>query len=141
TSPGEAGSLKAHIELGGVDKTFVRGVQETAALKGVDLAIGAGEFVAVVGPSGCGKSTLLRLVAGLTRPSAGRVTVGGAAVDAPRTDTGIVFQKATLVDWRDILGNVLLQLELRGMKDAQHRERARSLLVAVGLEGFENRYP
>ncbi len=133
--------MKAHIELNGVDKTFVRGVQETVALKGVDLTIGEGEFVAVVGPSGCGKSTLLRLVSGLTRPTGGDVRVGGAIVDAPRTDTGIVFQKATLVDWRDILGNVLLQLELRGMSGQEHKDRARALLAAVGLEGFENRYP
>ncbi|RDJ26809.1 ABC transporter ATP-binding protein [Bosea caraganae] len=130
-----------HIVLSGVEKTFVRGLRKTQALNGVDFEIGEGEFVAVVGPSGCGKSTLLRLVSGLTAPSAGSVHVGGEEVDGPRKDTGIVFQKATLVDWRDILGNVMLQLELRGIEGPEHRERARALLTAVGLGNFMDRYP
>jgi len=130
-----------HILLSGVEKTFVRGVRETIALDGVDLEIAEGEFVAVVGPSGCGKSTLLRLVSGLAMPTGGSVRVAGEAVTAPRKDTGIVFQKATLVDWRDILGNVLLQLEMRGIDGPEYRARAEALLAAVGLAGFMDRYP
>jgi NitT/TauT family transport system ATP-binding protein len=129
------------ISLAGVGKTFVRGVQQTAALNDVSLDIGRGEFVAVVGPSGCGKSTLLRLVSGLTLATNGRVSIDGSTVIGPRKDTGIVFQKPTLVDWRDIVGNVLLQLELRGIAGPKHTARATSLLTAVGLSGFGNRYP
>lgn len=135
------GTLPARIALSGVEKIFVRSAQKTVALRGVDLDIGGGEFVAVVGPSGCGKSTLLRLVSGLTMPTTGAVHVGGEIVSAPRKDTGIVFQKPTLVDWRDILGNVLLQLEMRGIRGPGGKARAELLLEAVGLGGFMNRYP
>jgi NitT/TauT family transport system ATP-binding protein len=136
-----APAAPGHIILSGVEKTFVRGVQQTIALNGVDFEIGAGEFVAVVGPSGCGKSTLLRLVSGLTTPTGGSVHVAGQEVTGPRKDTGIVFQKATLVDWRNILGNVLLQLEMRGIHGPDHVARAKSLLAAVGLGNFMERYP
>jgi NitT/TauT family transport system ATP-binding protein len=132
---------EAHISLSGVGKTFVRGVQKTVALKEVELGIGKGEFVAVVGPSGCGKSTLLRLVSGLSMPSEGSVKILREQVAGPRPDTGIVFQKPTLVEWRDILGNVLLQLELRGLTAKEDRARAEFLLGAVGLKGFMHRYP
>ena len=137
----EAPTRVGQIVLSGVDKTFVRGVQETVALKGVDFEIGAGEFVAVVGPSGCGKSTLLRLVSGLTAATGGSVQIAGEPVTGPRKDTGIVFQKATLVDWRNILGNVMLQLEMRGISGPEHVARAKSLLEAVGLGAFMERYP
>jgi NitT/TauT family transport system ATP-binding protein len=113
----------------------------TPALAGVDLEIADGEFLAVVGPSGCGKSTLLRIVAGLLPPSAGEVTVMGAPVDGPVTDLGIVFQTPVLLDWRSVLGNVLVQLELRGQDPNAWRDRALSLLTAVGLGEFLDRYP
>ena len=129
------------IALHGVGKRFVRGEQETVALQGVDLAVRQGEFVAVVGPSGCGKSTLLRLVAGLISPTSGQVRVDGAVVDRPRTDVGIVFQKPTLVDWRTVFGNVMLQAELRRLAGSEWQQRARALLRAVGLAEFEDRYP
>jgi NitT/TauT family transport system ATP-binding protein len=73
--------------------------------------------------------------------SAGRITVGGSPVAGPRTDVGIVFQTPALAEWRDVLGNVLLQLEMRRLNVAAHRERARDLLAAVGLREFERRYP
>ncbi len=136
-----AATAPEQIGLRAVGKRFVRGEQETVALQGVNLTVGRGEFVAVVGPSGCGKSTLLRLVAGLIEPTAGEVRVDGALVDRPRTDVGIVFQKATLVDWRTVLGNVMLQAELRRLRGPEWRERAKALLGAVGLGDFENRYP
>ena len=131
----------AHIALAGVGKTFIRGLQKTVALQGVDLDIREGEFVAVVGPSGCGKSTLLRLVTGLTPTTEGSVRVAGEVVSGPRSDTGIVFQRATLVDWRDILGNVLLQIQLRGLDVKAYRSRAEGLLDAMGLGQFMDRYP
>jgi NitT/TauT family transport system ATP-binding protein len=124
-----------------VQKTFRRGRRVTPALAGVDLEIADGEFLAVVGPSGCGKSTLLRMVAGLLPPSAGEVTVMGAPVDGPVTDLGIVFQSPVLLDWRSVLGNVLVQLELRGQDPNAWRDRALSLLTAVGLGEFLDRYP
>lgn len=139
--PPAAAALPEQIGLRAVGKRFVRGEQETVALQGVNLSVRQGEFVAVVGPSGCGKSTLLRLVAGLLEPTTGQVLVDGSLVDRPRTDVGIVFQKATLVDWRTVLGNVMLQAELRRLKGPEWRERARALLNVVGLGDFRDRYP
>lgn len=131
----------ALIEVLGAGKRFRRGNVETVALDGVDLSVGEGEFVAVVGPSGCGKSTLLRLIAGLIPPTAGEVKVGGERVTAPRFDMGIVFQRPILVDWRTVLGNVLLQTDLRRMSDPDIHPRAHALLKAVGLGDFADRYP
>ncbi len=131
----------AAIRVDGVGKTFRRADQETHALASVDLEVGAGEFVSIVGPSGCGKSTLLRLVAGLLAPSEGRVEVLGRAVSGPVTELGIVFQSPVLLDWRSLLDNVLAQVELRGHPTAAYRQRAIDLLAAVGLAGFEDRYP
>src|SRR3954462_14195383 len=81
----------------------------TAALEDIDLRVGAGEFVTIVGPSGCGKSTLLKLVAGLVKPTAGRVTLMGRPVPAPKRETGSVSQRAPLLDWRGARRNILLQ--------------------------------
>ena len=139
--PETAEAPVAQIVLRGVTKRFRRGGKETLALTNVDLDVRRGEMIAVVGPSGCGKSTLLRLVAGLIQASSGEVRVDGETVNAPRTDVGIVFQKATLVDWRTIFGNVMLQAELRGMDTPAYRDRARALLDALGLKDFHDCYP
>jgi NitT/TauT family transport system ATP-binding protein len=131
----------AAITVSGVSKTFRRKALTTRALEGVDLAVGKGEFLAIVGPSGCGKSTLLRIIAGLVGASEGRVEVNGHAVDAPVTDLGVVFQSPVLLDWRTVLDNVLVQLELRGLDTAKYRPRALELLDRVGLAEFGDRYP
>jgi NitT/TauT family transport system ATP-binding protein len=129
------------IEVAGVAKAFRRGDVETRALDGIDLQVESGEFLAVVGPSGCGKSTLLRLIAGLIPPSAGRIMIDGRTVAGPETQLGIVFQKPILLEWRTVLGNVLLQAEMRRLDAGACLERARRLLAAVGLADFEDRYP
>ncbi|MCC7115714.1 MAG: ABC transporter ATP-binding protein [Burkholderiales bacterium] len=129
------------VELAGVAKTYRRRGVETHALASVDLAIREGEFLAIVGPSGCGKSTRLRLVAGLHLASAGEVRIGGRVVDRPQTALGIVFQSPVLLDWRDALDNVLVQVELRGLDPSAYRERALELLDQVGLRDFADRYP
>ncbi len=129
------------IRIDGVSKVFRRGKTETVALEGVDLSIGKSEFVAIVGPSGCGKSTLMRLIAGLTQPTTGAVSVDGDRVEGAITNLGVVFQKAVLLEWRNVLRNVLLQVEMRGLKPADYEQQARNLLASVGLGGFEDRFP
>ena len=126
----------AAIVARGLSKTFERRGAATIALASVDLRVAQGEFVAIVGPSGCGKSTLLRLIAGLLHPSAGEVVTNSHAVTRPVTDIGIVFQNPVLLDWRNVLDNVLVQVELRGLRAAAYRERAVGLLQAVGLGEF-----
>ncbi len=130
-----------YINIAGVSKRFRREKTETHALENIDLTIGNGEFLAIVGPSGCGKSTLLRLVAGLIAPSTGRIAVNGSVVTAPQTALGIVFQSPVLLEWRTVLDNVLLQLELRGLDPASQRDRALQLLDSVGLSEFADRFP
>ena len=129
------------IVIDGVAKTFRRGNTETHALERIDLTVHDGEFVAIVGPSGCGKSTLMRLIAGLTSATGGSITLRGTRVVRPQTALGIVFQSPVLLEWRNVLANVLLQLELRGRDPAPHRERALALLATVGLADFADRYP
>lgn len=136
-----AAAAGSFIGIRGLHHAFARGGTVTNALEGVDLSVQAGELVVVVGPSGCGKSTLLRIVAGLLPFSSGRVQVGGRDVKGPQTDLGIVFQSPVLLDWRNVLENVLIQVELRGMDAAQYRARAEQLLADVGLGDFKDRRP
>ncbi len=141
-TPAGAGAARPiSITIEGLAKVFRRGELETRALDGIDLTVGTGEFLAIVGPSGCGKSTLLRLIAGLIPPSAGRVLIEGEPVDGPHTQLGIVFQKPVLLEWRTVLGNVLLQAEMRRLDSRATVPRAQRLLAAVGLAEFADRYP
>jgi NitT/TauT family transport system ATP-binding protein len=132
---------EADIEIAALRHTFARAGMVTQALDGVDLRVQPGELVVVVGPSGCGKSTLLRIAAGLLPFSAGHVRVGGRDVTGPQTALGIVFQSPVLLEWRNVLDNVLVQIELRGLDPAQFRDRALKLLADVGLGGFTDRRP
>ncbi|MEP7205343.1 MAG: ABC transporter ATP-binding protein [Casimicrobiaceae bacterium] len=134
-----------YVELRGVTKTYQhtagRNVAATRALESIDLDVAPGEFVAIVGPSGCGKSTLLRVIAGLQPASAGEVRVAGVRVTRPQTDVGVVFQSPVLLQWRNALDNVLVQVELRGLDPRTYRERALALLAQVGLAEFADRFP
>ncbi|MBI4637998.1 MAG: ABC transporter ATP-binding protein [Candidatus Rokubacteria bacterium] len=129
------------VDVAEVSRRFRTPLGDIAALEAVSFDVRAGEFVSIVGPSGCGKSTLVMLLAGLLAPTSGAVSIGGLVVDRPQTNLGIVFQSPVLLAWRSALDNVLLQLEMRGIPTAPHRERARTLLGSVGLDGFEHRYP
>ena len=134
--------MNPFIRADQVCKTFAtRDGSPTLAVDHVDLHIDGAEFISLLGPSGCGKSTLLSLVAGLIQPSAGSVEVGGTQVKAPYTNVGIVFQSDLLLDWRTVLGNVLVQFEMRGQDCAPHVGRARALIEQVGLGAFEKKYP
>ena len=149
--PVQAGSADARasqagadvlIDIEGVGKTFVgQDGGAIVALADTDLRIGRGEFLSIVGPSGCGKSTLLSLVAGLIEPSNGRIRIDGTTVSGPYTNLGFAFQSDLLVDWRTVLGNVLLQCEMRGLPRRKHEARARELIASVGLKGFEDKRP
>lgn len=129
------------IRLLDVTKTFETQSGAINALNHVTLDIESGQFVSIVGPSGCGKSTLLRIVAGLTRATAGTVKVAGNGVTKPYYDLGIVFQRDLLLESRTAIENILLQVELRGMRRQPYVEKANLLLEKVGLGGFANKYP
>ena len=111
------------------------------ALGGVDLKVMDGEFVSIVGPSGCGKTTFLSVVDGLIPASAGRVLVDGRAVTKPGPDRAVVFQDASLLPWRTVLGNVRYGLECLNLGGREAKERAAHFIEMVGLSGFEHHYP
>ncbi|SFK84316.1 NitT/TauT family transport system ATP-binding protein [Streptosporangium canum] len=129
------------IRLAGVSRTFTGRSGAVEALRGIDLDVTEGEFVAIVGRSGCGKSTLLRLVAGLLPATEGEITVAGKRVTKARRDIAMLFQRPALLPWRSVLDNVLLPAEIFGWRRAAHRDRAQELLDMVGLGGFEKRLP
>jgi len=131
------------IELEGVGKTFESRAGATEALRAVSLDVEAGEFVSIIGPSACGKSSLLRVVSDLVEPSAGTVRVKGKSARQARLDRdyGIVFQTPVLYEWRTVLENVQLPLELAGRPRAEREQRPRALLRLVGLQEFAGHYP
>jgi NitT/TauT family transport system ATP-binding protein len=134
-----AGSPLLRAEGLAVTYSSARG--PVAALQGLDATLLPGEFLSVLGPSGCGKSTLLKIVAGLLKPSGGRITLAGKPITGPRRDVGIVFQQPTLLPWRSTLENVLLPVRTLGLDMQAGREKALRLLRLVGLEKFAAHYP
>jgi NitT/TauT family transport system ATP-binding protein len=124
-----------------VSKVFGEGENRVEALRDIDLEVGPREFVSLIGPSGCGKSTLLRLIGDLLGPTAGTLQINAKTARAARLDRdyGIVFQKATLLDWRTVTKNVELPLEVMGVVDRD--QVAARMLDLVQLEEFANHYP
>ncbi len=124
------------------------------ALDSVDLDIEEGDVVSLIGPSGCGKTTLANMILGVIPPEAsvsGSIVVSGIDIIKDRKSlvekiyrdvgVGYVSQVDTLLPWRTLMDNVILPLQIRGMTDPEHMDRAKYLLGLVGLQGFENAYP
>jgi ABC-type nitrate/sulfonate/bicarbonate transport system ATPase subunit len=124
------------LRIEAVSRVFpgVRGGVPTRALERTDLEVQDNDFICILGPSGCGKSTLLRIVAGLDRPTTGRVLLDGQAAERPGPDRGMVFQSYTLFPWLTVKENILF-----GSRSNQGK--AVSLIEKTGLRGFENHYP
>ena len=131
------------IDIKGVRHAYKTDDGPLPVLDGLEMSVPEGGFAAVVGPSGCGKSTLTRLVAGLMKPDAGEVWLQGDLVKGPKSTVGMAFQNPVLLEWRTILQNVMLPLEIVPTKlsRSQKEDRARALLALVGLEGFEDKRP
>jgi putative ABC transport system ATP-binding protein len=136
------------IELQQVSKTVMSGSEPLTILYPLDLSVSSGQFLAVVGPSGSGKSTLLGLIAGLDAPTNGRVLIDGADITTLGEDElarlrgakiGFVFQFFHLIPSLTALENVLVPMEIAGVRDA--RGKARRLLADVGLADREHHYP
>jgi len=113
----------------------------TLALEPIDLNVGNNDFVTILGPSGCGKSTLLRIVAGLDRPTSGRVVLDGREVTRPGADRGMVFQSYTLFPWLTVSENISFGLRERGVSEAERGKVADGFIQRVGLLGFKNHFP
>jgi NitT/TauT family transport system ATP-binding protein len=137
------------IRLGGLEHRYRTGRgEDVLALTGIDLSIRRGEFMVLIGPSGCGKTTMLRIMAGLIRPSTGRVDIAGrplwkgrARDDAAVKKLGVAFQEANLFPWMNIEQNIALPMKLSGVGKAERLAKARVLTELVGITGFEKRWP
>jgi NitT/TauT family transport system ATP-binding protein len=130
------------VRILGVDKVFSpRGRVALKAVDNVSFDIQAGEFVSIVGPSGCGKSTLMMMVSGLIPATNGEVVIESKRVSQPYANLGIVFQRDALLEWRTVLDNVLLQIDIRHLDRSEFTSRAEDLLARAGLAGFEKYYP
>ncbi|MFJ6677717.1 ABC transporter ATP-binding protein [Microbacterium sp. NPDC091382] len=135
------GEGRAVLDVADLAITFASKRGQVSALEDVSLTVSEGEFISIAGPSGCGKSTLLKAVAGLATPSRGSIKLNGDEVRGPRQDIGYVFQRAALLEWRSVRGNILLQAEMRGMNMRRAGERADELIEMTGLTGFERALP
>ncbi|MEF9955744.1 MAG: ABC transporter ATP-binding protein [Acinetobacter sp.] len=115
--------------------------EDFVAVENLSLDVKAGEFVAIVGPSGCGKSTLLDLLAGLTTPTSGQITIDGEAIKKPGLDRGIVFQQYALFPWLTAIQNIEFGLDAKGVAKEERYQTAKYFLNLVGLSEFEHHYP
>src|SRR6201997_298255 len=113
---------------------------ELLALDRIDLDVHSGEFLCIVGPSGCGKSTLLHLIAGLQKPTSGRIAMDGDSVTAPGTDRILIFQEHGLFPWLTVGQNVEFGMKMKGVPRAEREERTRYYLRLVHLAKFEHSY-
>ena len=129
------------IEMRGVSKTYRTADGDVPSLRPIDFTVGEGEFVVVVGPSGCGKTTLLKMLAGLLQPTSGEVLVEGKSITKPHGGVGVVFQTALLLPWRNVLSNVMMPVEVKGLPRGKYEQRALDLLKMTGLHGFERKLP
>jgi NitT/TauT family transport system ATP-binding protein len=124
-----------------LSKTYGTGTDAVDALRDIDFIVADGEFMSIVGPSGCGKSTLLKMLAGLMPASGGEALLNDVPITGPRRDIGVVFQSPVLFPWRNVLGNVLLPVDVQRLGRERMTARALELINLVGLSGFERRYP
>jgi putative ABC transport system ATP-binding protein len=144
------GASDIAVSVGGARRTFAAELAPVRALRGLDMQVERGEFVAIMGPSGCGKSTLLNAIAGLEKLDEGTITVDGERVDGRdetwlarfrRRHVGIVFQFFNLFDGVSALENVVLPAILAGMKRRSAEARARELLDLLGLSDRRDQVP
>lgn len=144
STAGAAPAQARFIEVQGVEQTFRTAKGLFTALRGIDLTIGKGEFVALIGHSGCGKSTLLNLIAGLTTPTAGALLCANKEIKGPGPERAVVFQNHSLLPWLTCEGNIHLAVErVFGEREsrAQLKARTEAALALVGLSHAAHKRP
>jgi NitT/TauT family transport system ATP-binding protein len=134
-------STEPFVSLKHICMTYHSQEGETQALNDISFDVSEGEFIGIVGPSGCGKTTILSLVAGLIKPTSGQILIDGKPVEGTSANVGYMLQQDHLFEWRTILQNVMLGLEIQHKVNTDTRERAEKLLETYGLGDFKNHYP
>jgi NitT/TauT family transport system ATP-binding protein len=135
--------MEALIEVKGISKAYANYStgKELVVLRDVNLKIRENEFVCLLGPSGCGKTTLLKILDAMITPDRGEVLFEGKPLAENVDDIGFVFQDVGLLAWRNVLNNVALGLEARGMRRAERMKIALEYTKRVGLDGFAKYFP
>ncbi len=129
------------LEVKNISKRYQSPKGEVQALENVNFRVKSGEFVSIIGPSGCGKSTLLSIISGLEEKTTGEIYIQGKKVDGISSDIGYMLQKDCLLEWRTIWSNVMLGLELKGIKTDESKKYVGKLLKKYNLYDFKDKYP
>ncbi len=140
-APNMTAPVVSQLVVDGVSKRFGASADGVIAVQNMSFTVKPGEFVTVIGPSGCGKSTLFNIIGGLQRTYEGDVLVEGERIAGPHPAVGMVFQEESTFPWRNVIENVALPLEVRGIRRAERMEAAQHFIDMVGLRGFERRMP
>ena len=133
--------MTAKLEVSGLSYSYHSMDGETQALSNISFTVDTGEFIAIVGPSGCGKSTLLSIFSGLLKPDEGEILIDGIPLRDSKVNIGYMLQKDHLFEWRSILSNAALGLEIQHKMDERHKNDLRELMNSYGLGNFENSRP
>ena len=129
------------LEVSGLSYSYHTISGETKALSDISFQVETGEFIAIVGPSGCGKSTLLSLISGLLPPEEGSILINGVPLLKSQCRIGYMLQSDQLFEWRTIIQNAALGLEIQKKMDHAAEDRLHRLLKLYGLEQFEHSRP
>ncbi len=135
--------MSTMLEVSGLNHRYGAGEKAHVAVNDLSFTVEAGQLASIVGPSGCGKSTLLRCIAGLIKPTSGRVSLHGDDVSGVPEDLAVVFQdySRSLFPWLSVAKNVEFPLRWRNLSRAERRTRAQEALESVGLSGVGSKFP
>ena len=129
------------LKVKDIKKTYQSKNGEINAIAGISFSAYEGEFISIIGPSGCGKSTLLSIIAGLEDKTEGEIYIDGKLISGVSPYIGYMLQKDSLLEWRTILNNVMLGLEIRHIRTKENEDYAINLLKKYGLYDFKDKYP
>ena len=129
------------LEVKGISKKYQSKKSDIVAIDNINFRVKKGEFVSIIGPSGCGKSTLLSIIAGLENKTTGEIYIEGKKVEGISDKVGYMLQRDCLLEWRTILSNTMLGLEIKGKNDSEGKEYVESLLKKYNLYDFKDKYP
>ena len=129
------------LEIQNISKKYQHKDGELVAIKDINFKVKEGEFVSIIGPSGCGKSTLLSIISGLEEKSEGEIYIEKEKIEGVSSKIGYMLQKDCLLEWRNIYSNVMLGLEIKGIKNEENIKYAENLLKKYGLHDFKDKFP